>query len=457
MKNFKSYIPKFLFVFLSLSLWTQPAYALFGSLFSDSKCSKLEWTKEDARTQGGAWIWFPGKGIGSNLEEATLRAEGRALEMLSKECAFPHKEVKIHERCNEKEGDDHVVFLRLSLEHKQCAESKNANRKLKTKILNKGLARTLKRYRKLIGDKHDEKKNCVNETAEKCYEYGKHFYYTNEFDSALTLFKTGCQKNHVSSCFNAGVVALRLDKKKDAVSQFKLAKLKGDIQSLFFLGHIEYQDGNTQGALKYYEEACGKDVAKGCLAFATFLAADDEIIKAAKNYEKACALKDGKSCHRASVFFYDQGNMNKAKIMASKACGFDFDKGCYNSATMFKKQKNPKAHENFAKACRLGIGQACVEAGAKKGKEGISLLKSGCEHGHAESCKQASIRLYDSNNSSESIMYSKYACKLGLAKSCHNSGFLEYKQGRLEQARRYLGEACSQGIKQSCHLLSKLD
>lgn len=448
---------KFLLVFCLSIVWSQSAHAIFGSLFSDSKCSKLDWTKEDGRTQGGAWIWFPGKGIGSTLEEATLRAEGRAITMLNKECAFPHKEVKIHERCHEQEGDDHVVFLRLSLEHKQCAESKNANSKLKRKIVNKGLVRTLKRYRKLIGDKHDEKKNCQNETAEKCYEYGKHFYYTNEFESALTLFKTGCQKNHVSSCFNAGVVALRLSKKEDAISQFKLAKLKGDIQSLFFLGHIEYEAGNTKGALKYYEEACDLKVAKGCLAFATFLAAEDEIIKAAKNFELACSLKDGKSCHRASVFFWDQGNMVKAKNMAAAACELEFDKGCFNSGMMLKKESNPKAQEAYAKACRLGIGKACVEAGAVKGKEGIALLKSGCEHGHAESCKLASIRLYDMKKNSESIMYSKYACKLGLPKSCHNSGFLEYKQGRLEHARRYLGEACSQGVKQSCHLLGKLD
>ena len=259
--------------------------------------------------------------------------------MLNKECVFPHKEVKIHERCHEQEGDDHVVFLRLSLEHKQCTESKNANSKIKRKIINKSLVRTLKRYRKLIGDTHDEKKNCLNETAEKCYEYAKHFYYTNEFESALGLFKTGCQKKHVSSCFNAGVVALRLNKKEDAISQFKLAKLKGDIQSLFFLGHIDYESGNTRGALKYYRDACELKVAKGCLAYATFLAAEDEIIKAAKNFELACSLQDGKSCHRASVFFWDQGNLVKAKKMASAACNLDFDKGCFNRGMFLKKRR----------------------------------------------------------------------------------------------------------------------
>ena len=54
----------------------------FSFFFSENKCEKLEWVAEDSRTQGGGWIWFPGKGTGVTVEESYSYAENLALQRL---------------------------------------------------------------------------------------------------------------------------------------------------------------------------------------------------------------------------------------------------------------------------------------------------------------------------------------------------------------------------------------
>ena len=126
-------------LFYSTTLWA-------FSLTFEGQCEKQDWVKETARTQWGGWVFFPGKGVAQTEDEAWLRAEGTALEKLVGECQFPHKEVKIHERCVEKMGDDHIAYVRLSLLETLCKEARYSSDDLKKKIFNEALHQRYKNF-----------------------------------------------------------------------------------------------------------------------------------------------------------------------------------------------------------------------------------------------------------------------------------------------------------------------
>lgn len=449
---------KLLNLILIFFLSTTSSHAFLSGLFGGTKCSKLEWTKENGRTQGGGWIWYPGKGRGLSLEDATLLAEGRALEMLVKECLVPHKEVKVHERCHEQQGNEHVVFLRLSLEDTQCRQAKTSNAKFRHKIKNRELERTLTRYRKKIGDSEKVKKECSALTGRECFQMGKQEYFLENLKDAKKLFTTGCNKNHRDSCFNGGVVLMRENQFSKSQRYFEKAKKLGDTQSLFFLGHIGIQNGDKSKAVKHYSEACDKRISLGCLALASFYWDESKLHLASKYFELACDYEEARSCHQASVFFWDIGNDTRSMVMARRACKLNSAKSCFNyGMNLRKKKKTVKAFKNLSKACRLGVTKGCLIGAELNKNEKIKLLKSGCEQGDGEACKKASIYFYDRKKTSESTMYSIFACKLGVSKSCHNSGLLQYQKGRIEKAKNYLTLACKDGIEQSCSLLKEID
>jgi len=317
-------------IFVIFTNFNAPAYSLFND--EESKCQTLPWTKEDSRTQGSGWIWFPGKATGENLAEAYLKAEGAALGRLMQECNFPHKEVKIHERCDERLGKFYKAYIRISVKDKFCKETKYSSAEKAKTIKNTVLLKTYQRYQRLIARNTNIKEDFCNQTNHsKCLSLGKYEFHMQNYPAALKYFDLGCLHGNMDSCFNAGLTAKISGATKTAIGHFKLTchnSKKPDPQGCFFLGQL-YSVGSA--AIKYYKKACHLNIARACRAAAQLSR------QKLKLYRKGCQLKDRKSCKEVATLYYDLKNMKKSLTYSRRACTLGEKKSCKNIKFLKKK------------------------------------------------------------------------------------------------------------------------
>lgn len=440
----------FVFAFLLSSFFPLKSYA-FWDIFG-SECEKLSWTKEDSRTQGGGWVWFPGKGVAADRETAILLAEGAALSLLVQECQCPHKEIKSHERCVEEYAGNFRAYLRLSLLEKQCNETKYAKDEKKSLIENKELTKRLQRYHELTKQNVEKNvENCHEKGAQTCYDFGKYEYFMGNHKKAVANFNFGCQYGHAQSCFNAAMVTWELGDTDKATRYLELLCNQNDFQACYFLGNLSRKT-NFEKSKKVYEKACDGNWGESCLALAEF-----EEDKSEKLLCKACDLKTQNGCHKASVHFYDKHEIAKAQEYAQKACDQETPKSCYNLAVIFENKDNEAKKKNLSKACEQKLAPACLQlAKISQVKDQEKLFIKACDLGEGEACANAAVSLFDKKQMEKSLLYSKYACKLGVVKSCHNAGYIEKQNGNNYEAKLFLSGACAQGLKESCQLVEQI-
>lgn len=230
-----------IFFIIPFLLFSKSSHSFF---FSDNKCEKLEWAVEDSRTQGGGWIWFPGKGTGTTVEESYGYAENLALQRLVQECQGIPIDAKFHERCDQKNGDTVESFVRVSVRDSEC---KLAQRK-ESKI-NKQLQDQLEDYLQLknlkeisgLGDK--EKLNYANSIVSEnnllaikiykslcdksnqasCYFYYNQLFKNGEYEQAFEGTSQRCLSSDVSFC----VIAVKSKMQKNNFNSF-IDKVKKD-------------------------------------------------------------------------------------------------------------------------------------------------------------------------------------------------------------------------------------
>lgn len=428
------------------------------------ECSSQEWTKEQSRTQGGGWNWYPGRGDGESLEEATLWAEGRALKLLVGECQFPHKEVKVHERCVEYKEGKVEVFLRMSLRDFECQASKYASELTRAKIENGELLSVLQRYENMLNSQKGIRKEvCHIKNAEGCHRLAKILYGQNERNKALELFEQACGYGNRDSCFNAASIYKNTGNLNKAKVYYKTSCDDEDGEGCFLLAQIIDQ----RNAKKYFHKACSLGLHESCLKLARELF-ENHSLDSDEFFSKSCPQESDEkikfnkfagqlinTCHQVGLHYLDQKDLKKAEDYFNLACLNKNSKSCFNYALFLEKKSDPKSEAYFDNSCKLGLGLGCFHLGElqKKKKSPKKMLQNfvrGCNLGHEQSCHQASVAYFDRKEHSESLKFSKFACKLGNMKACHNTGILEFKNGNKSESELFLKLACSGGIKQSC-------
>lgn len=422
-----------LFTFFCLLIFALSAHSF--SFFSKkvSKCQKLEWTKDDGRTQGGGWIWFPGKAMADSLDEAYLKAEGLAIGRYLQECVIPHKEVKIHERCDEMVGNYYRAYVRVSIRDKKCREAKYATSKLKPLIFNKRLMKTYKSYKRLTSkDEKIDDLECSLSNSKNCYQLGKYEFQMGNLKGALKKFDIGCRLSDINACFNAGLTAMELNFSYTKILKyFEMVCNKRDGQGCLFVAHVNSMNDNVKNAGKYIKKSCDLKFPKGCFGAGQFFERRGNIRKALKYYKMACQMKYAESCHQVSVIYYGRGDKKSSGEFALTACNLGYRKACYNYGMMLKSSNRLKCVQFLKKSCEMDLVAGCFELGKifakKKPVKALEYFSIGCDFGDSGSCKEASVMSYDMERFGQAINFAKLACKLNDKKSCHNVKFLEAK------------------------------
>lgn len=262
-----------------------------------ANCKDHDWAKTSSRTQGGGFIWYPGYGKSDTLEKSRILAEGEGIRKLNSECGFPHKEIRIIERCEEKVGDEYQTFLRLSIKDEHCKQARYATESERSGLLNTSLAETYDQYKYLLEKKLNlTVQDCSRSGVNECYKRGKYEFYLGNLTPALEYFEQACKKEHVDSCYNAGITS---------------SKLEGN-------------ETKTRGF-----------------------------------FQVACDLGDGESCHKVSIIYIDKQEYNAAFKFSQQACKADIGKSCYNQAVLMKKLNLENSQEIMNKACLLSVKKAC--------------------------------------------------------------------------------------------------
>ena len=192
-----------------------------------------KWAQEDSRTQGGEWIWFPGKYVAFDRNVAASMAVGRALDYLISECGVAHKETKFIEKWERQNKDlSWSVYLRAAIKADHCNEGKYASLKKKRSLTNTNL-------------------------HQKYYAY-KMFLSNKDMDTAL------CNKDDVAGCLVMADAAWRVkDFIKAAVYAKKGCDL-GDSYTCGFYGTILWDLGRLGEAKAYYTKACNAGIERDC-------------------------------------------------------------------------------------------------------------------------------------------------------------------------------------------------
>ncbi len=172
-----------------------------------SKCKKrYDWANEENRTQANNWMWFPGSAKHSDKDQATIIAQGRALEYLVNECRFIHQNVKFHERCiDQMSNGKHVVFLRASIKYKYCQEIKYKELGEVKNILNKNLTGTYQYYLEYVSNKKIDFTVC-NKGNFHCFDKGVEAGHAGDWYAALSYAKYSCKKGIKQGCNSVEII-----------------------------------------------------------------------------------------------------------------------------------------------------------------------------------------------------------------------------------------------------------
>lgn len=440
-----------LFIFLSL----------LSLAFADSKdeCVNAEWNQTDSRTQGGGWIWFPGKGTSSSsLEDAYLKAEGSAIYRMIQECEAPHKESRINERCDYQDGLEYKAFVRVAILDAKCREIKYGDKAFKERATNPELQRTYLRYMEkadAIQNRSKTRKeiDCSQYPAEKCLSIGRLEYGLENYELALEYFDDVCRNDNFAGCFNAGLSSWMLRKNDKAIGYFSLPCKKEDAQACYFQGKLLFDIGiSTLEAKNILRKSCSLKSGKACFELGKISENEKQLSDAEDLYTKACMLKISDACHNGSRLLYDLGEMEKSSALSKIGCEHKLAKPCFNFAFLTVKKNKPLAVEYFKKACDFGMPNGCERAADHSTDKTFrqKTFLRGCRLGGKENCHKAAILALDSSDKSNFKKLSEEACVLGASKACYNLALLAKKSSQRAESDRYMELACKDNSLPQC-------
>ena len=174
------------------------------SVFAEpSKTELPAWARENSRTQGGGWVWFPGKAVARSEADADFHARGMALDYLVQECTSIPKETQFNERFSIRKRGFYYVYVRASVKNTACKFLKSKEEGKRKKYLNEELKVLYGQYKLNEAKKRFRRefnfRECHNRND---YCLDRYFTYANMHDDYLAILyaQHSCDKGVQRAC-----------------------------------------------------------------------------------------------------------------------------------------------------------------------------------------------------------------------------------------------------------------
>lgn len=185
-----------------------------------------------------------------------------------------------------------------------------------------------------------------------------------ELDKEINTKIEACQKGHLQSCYEVGVVltsgenAEDQEKKDLGLEYLRRACSYGETKACDLLGENYFKDKHFFAAKQYLESACGRDSVTACSGLGTMYRDGNDVrqddIKSRQYYEKACALGEKDACINIAIIYRGGFGVEKSRSMEKKyyqlACKNGSEAGCNSFTRMDNQDKGipePSLWERF--------------------------------------------------------------------------------------------------------------
>lgn len=324
----------------------------FSQEYEVKKCNFEEWAKEDSRTQGGGFIWFPGKGIGNTIAEAYFFAEGLALSRLVQECQSIPLNTRIVERCDHRHDSIFNAYVRVNVTENDCKQMRIQGPKSK---INEALKKILNKYEATLS---------AIQNRDSSKEFMKEFAYrwnSGEEGQAMNILEKKCLSKDFNACHD--------------------------------FAYYENAKGNIDVAEAVYEKNCNNEQSTSCYNLAILKRQKRQDIQSAKKlFEKSCFLGLNEGCYLLSKEYENELNQEARKVFLERGCSKNHFKSCSDLASSYLFDLSFNQSEAPAiKACKGNIAEGCETlAFIHLNRNELSLsqkfFKQACKNGEKTSC-----------------------------------------------------------------------
>ncbi len=289
--------------------------------------------------------------------------------------------------------------------------------------------------------------------------YGSAKGYSEQLRRAKQAYLDACYSAEPAACASLSIFAAAAESQPDPDESPRALHVPLDTRrDLYDRACGDDAPSSCLGRLVEAEKACAKHSEYHCLtlAFVYYGLADFEdkrlpkdLDRAALMFERDCNYGDDIGCADLGLMVSEGDRVprdpKRGAELKERACNNGSPDSCANFAIELESGKNvPKdvarAFEMYREACRSGVGGVCNRLGwryllgvgvTKNTKQGLTLIKSGCEL-HFNTSHQAcnSLAFAQLNgmgtkpNDRQTLALFEKECEFGLEESCLFAGFM---------------------------------
>lgn len=276
-----------------------------------------------------------------------------------------------------------------------------------------------------------------------------------------------------------GEMCVALAEKGDIKGLQKLCDEKVGLACELVGGYYAIKHHDDKQALLWFQKGCDVGGELSCNVVADFYMKAKNYPQAFRFYTKACDGGMMGACNDLGVLYQNGLGVRQDGAQALelyvRACDGGVGLGCENVGALYDfgnagiKKDLIKARNYYTKGCELDQASVCHnlaimyekgEGGKKDSERAFDLFGKACDLGYGESCSNAGAKLVWKQQYAKARIFFENGCGLDSGAACYNLALL-YEAGSgarqdFAKAKELAGKACDLGAQKGCEMYKKL-
>jgi len=168
-------------------------------------------------------------------------------------------------------------------------------------------------------------KNCINNTAEECFQKALHASSDGYNEHAKLLFRSSCDMGFKQSCEKEEVKVeeVKVEEEEEEVKveeEVKKECKKGKLAECEDLAQAAIMKDSTEEAISYYKVMCDNEIIPACTNIGVLLLRVQNFVEAKKMFEHSCNKKYELGCLGLVHLEELKGNHGEARKILNRKC-----------------------------------------------------------------------------------------------------------------------------------------